>query len=173
MNGTPSTSPADRPVPTPVGRARRRAGLRRAGVAATLLAALLGFGLAPGTATAAARNDLLVGTWTFHVTVYAPTGPSVSVTGFVFHPNHTFDATDPAGSGFWTEDDHGDFALYVTHGSVTGGVIPGTVQAVHLGVVGKKHEHSSAYAFVQSPDGTQIGPITVTSTGVKTSDVSG
>ncbi|MFC1416187.1 hypothetical protein [Streptacidiphilus cavernicola] len=159
---------------TPAAQARRSRRLRSAAVATVLTAGLLGFGLAPATATTAApKDDLLVGTWTWDVTVQAPSGPSVSVTGFVFHPDHTFNATNPDGSGFWIENDRGEFALYVTHGSVPNGVIPGTIQAVHIGVVTKKHEHSSAYAFVQSPDGTRIGPVTVTSTGVKTSNASG
>ena len=180
--GAPAPTPAPAPVPPVAPPVRRRPSLRTVGVAATLLAALLGFGLAPTTATAAAKNDLLVGTWDLTVTVYAPTGPSVTDPVFIFHPDHTFNATGPDGdtgnpiyaaTGFWQESKDGHFSMYVTHGGAEGGVIPGTVQAVHLGVVKKKHEHSSAIAFVHSPDGSEIGPITVTSTGVKVSNVSG
>jgi hypothetical protein len=174
-------TPAPGPVPSEAPAARRRPSLRKTGFLLVLLAGLLGFGLAPTTASAAAENDLLVGTWSLTVTVYAPTGPSVTDPIFIFHPDHTFNAYGPDGdtgnpiyaaTGFWTEAKDGSFSMYVTHGGAEGGVIPGTVQAIHLGVVKNKHEHSSAYAFVHSPDGSEIGPITVTSTGHKTSDVS-
>jgi hypothetical protein len=161
---------------------RRPAPGRILGVLLALTLAIAGFLAIPSRATAD-DDRTLQGTWLLTVTVYAPSGPSVTTPTFVFHADHTLNATGPLDStgqplyravGFWTSDKDGAITFYITHPGRSDGAIVGMVQAIHLGKLHGDHfdTHADAFVKVNPTDTTYIGPVNVTSDGQKVSDAS-
>ncbi|WP_354643056.1 hypothetical protein [Kitasatospora camelliae] len=158
----------------------RTAQWRILGLLLALAFAVTGFVATPASADKAPRT--LQGTWRLTVTVYAPTGPAVTDPVFVFHADHTLNATGPIdetgqpayrATGFWTNAKDGDIAFYITHPGRADGAILGTVQAIHLGKLKGDKFSTKANAFVHQEEGAPLlGPITVTSEGAKLSDAS-
>ncbi|WP_217698411.1 hypothetical protein [Streptacidiphilus griseoplanus] len=157
-------------------RARSRATAPRVlGGLLAMLALLVGFTLAPSSASAA-PDRTLTGTWDLTVTVWAPEGPAVTTPTFHFHPDHTLNAEGPpdvdggpqyAATGFWNTDPDGSFVMYITHGGRADGAIPGMVQAVHMGKIRGHHftSHADAFVLANPGDTSYIGPVTVTTVG--------
>ncbi|BAU84026.1 hypothetical protein SLA_3112 [Streptomyces laurentii] len=188
---TPATAATPALLATPrTPRTPRPIALRVLGVWLTVLAVLAGTSAA-AAATAGKRPHprhggtapvSLVGVWDLMVTVHTPDGGvSTNPTRFTFRADHQLTGDGPLDAngqplftetGFWNAKPDGTFALYITHGSVEGGAIPGVVQAVHMGKISGKTLTTVAYAFVTTDPGqAPLGPIDVDSTGTWVSAV--
>ncbi|MEV7982597.1 hypothetical protein [Streptomyces sp. NPDC086519] len=178
-----TTSAPERPAHSApaVSRRPRPVALRILGLWLAVLTVLVGTGGA-AAATAGetshhrAHRVSLAGVWDLTVNVHTPDGAvSTTTPRFTFHADHQLTAEGPiddsgnplyAASGFWNEREDGSFVFYVTHGGAEGGVIPGVVQAVHMGRITGKTFTTVAYAFVTAhPGEAPEGPISVDSSG--------